>query len=208
MVKNEARPGYHLVIDAINSKRTPAGRASSRPGAQSSSPDISGSMSSSTSRTCPRWSGPGSGPTEHSSGSRQVSDPMVGQGRFRPCRATSALLSVERGIIGRVGWNTVDGPQILPVTYAFRDGSIVFRTAPYGALSELRTVRQVAFDQFDTQTRTGWRCWWSASPAPRPIPKSWSACGSTTSPCRGRRAAGNLFIVIKLDQVSAGPASA
>jgi nitroimidazol reductase NimA-like FMN-containing flavoprotein (pyridoxamine 5'-phosphate oxidase superfamily) len=52
----------------------------------------------------------------------------------------------------------MDGPQILPVTYVLRDGSVIFRTSPYGALSELRNVRQVAFevDDFDVVTRTGW----------------------------------------------------
>ena len=72
--------------------------------------------------------------------------------------ATECLALVRSHTIGRVGWNAPDGPQILPVTYVLRDESIIFRTAPYGALSELRNAHQVAFevDEFDVVTRTGW----------------------------------------------------
>ena len=82
---------------------------------------------------------------------------MVGQGRFRPCRATSAC-SGWSGIIGRVGWNTVDGPQILPSCVCLPGRFDRLPHCPVRSAVELRTVRQVAFevDQFDTQTRTGW----------------------------------------------------
>ena len=78
--------------------------------------------------------------------------------RFTSLPATECLALVRTQTIGRVGWNATDGPRILPVTYALRDGSIVFRTSPYGALAELRNVAQVAFevDEFDVVTRTGW----------------------------------------------------
>ena len=38
---------------------------------------------------------------------------------------------------GRVGFMAPDGPQILPVTYQYRNRSVIFRTSPAGALSGL-----------------------------------------------------------------------
>jgi uncharacterized protein len=59
---------------------------------------------------------------------------------------------------GRVAWNAPDGPQVLPVSYALDVGDIVFRTSPYGALSQLRVRTNVAFeiDDIDAEQGTGW----------------------------------------------------
>lgn len=78
--------------------------------------------------------------------------------RFTSLPATECLALVGSHAIGRVGWNSIDGLQILPVTYVVSEGMIAFRTSPYGALAELRNVMQVAFevDEFDEATRTGW----------------------------------------------------
>ena len=59
---------------------------------------------------------------------------------------------------GRVAWNAPDGPQVLPVSYAMDVGDIVFRTSPYGALSQLRVRTNVAFeiDDIDAEHGTGW----------------------------------------------------
>lgn len=60
--------------------------------------------------------------------------------------------------VGRVGWQASDGQQILPVSYAFHQGTIVFRTSPYGVLSELVQPHEVAFevDELDQNERLGW----------------------------------------------------
>jgi nitroimidazol reductase NimA-like FMN-containing flavoprotein (pyridoxamine 5'-phosphate oxidase superfamily) len=60
--------------------------------------------------------------------------------------------------VGRVAWNGGDGPCLFPVNYAFREGTIVFRTSPYGALSVLARRTAVAFeiDQIDEEGGTGW----------------------------------------------------
>ena len=60
--------------------------------------------------------------------------------------------------IGRVAWQAADGPQILPVTYAWHDGTIIFRTSPYGVLSELVRPTDVALeiDELDQESRQGW----------------------------------------------------
>lgn len=59
---------------------------------------------------------------------------------------------------GRVAWNAPDGPQVLPVNYALYAGDVVFRTSPYGALSQLRQRTNVAFeiDDIDEEHGTGW----------------------------------------------------
>jgi nitroimidazol reductase NimA-like FMN-containing flavoprotein (pyridoxamine 5'-phosphate oxidase superfamily) len=51
-----------------------------------------------------------------------------------------------------------DGPQILPVTYQYRTGSVIFRTSPYGPLAGLVRRTSVAFeiDGIDEQNKSGW----------------------------------------------------
>ena len=59
---------------------------------------------------------------------------------------------------GRIGFLAPAGPQILPVTYQFRGGNVVFRTSPTGALSGLVRRSSVAFeiDEIDEQNHSGW----------------------------------------------------
>lgn len=59
---------------------------------------------------------------------------------------------------GRVGFMAPDGPQILPVTYQFRNGSVIFRTSPVGVLAGLVRRSSVAFeiDDIDEQNKSGW----------------------------------------------------
>jgi nitroimidazol reductase NimA-like FMN-containing flavoprotein (pyridoxamine 5'-phosphate oxidase superfamily) len=60
--------------------------------------------------------------------------------------------------IGRIAWNGADGLQLLPVSYALHHGAVVFRTSPYGVLSELVRPVDVIFevDELDSESRTGW----------------------------------------------------
>lgn len=60
--------------------------------------------------------------------------------------------------VGRIGWQAGDGPQILPVTYAWHDGAVVFRTSPYGVLSDLIRPTDVAMeiDDLDQTRHSGW----------------------------------------------------
>ena len=126
------------------------------------------------------------------------------QRRFSSLPATECMSLLRSASIGRVGWNTVEGPQILPVTYALREGTIVFRTAPYGALSELRNVRQVAFevDEFDVATRTGWSVlvqgWAKAATNPDELSALWQQ----QDPIPWATGARTLFITISVDRVS------
>jgi nitroimidazol reductase NimA-like FMN-containing flavoprotein (pyridoxamine 5'-phosphate oxidase superfamily) len=65
---------------------------------------------------------------------------------------------LESRDIGRIGWNAGHGPQILPVSYACVGELIVFRTSPFGVLSELVRPTQVVFevDDLDATQHTGW----------------------------------------------------
>jgi nitroimidazol reductase NimA-like FMN-containing flavoprotein (pyridoxamine 5'-phosphate oxidase superfamily) len=60
--------------------------------------------------------------------------------------------------LGRVAWQSADGPQILPVTFACHGDSLIFRTSPYGPLSDLVQPTDVAFeaDELDQRRRSGW----------------------------------------------------
>ncbi|HEU5486985.1 MAG TPA: pyridoxamine 5'-phosphate oxidase family protein [Microlunatus sp.] len=124
--------------------------------------------------------------------------------RFSSLPATECLARLRSHTVGRVGWNTMDGPQILPVSFVLRDESIIFRTSPYGALSELRNVRQVAFevDEFDVTTRTGWsvlvRGWAKAATNPDDLSSLWEQ----QDPIPWATGARTLFITVSIDQVS------
>jgi uncharacterized protein len=79
-------------------------------------------------------------------------------GEFRaisPARCEELLQSQS---VGRVAWQAADGPQILPVTYAWHEGTIIFRTSPYGVLSELIRPTEVALeiDEIDQNNHRGW----------------------------------------------------
>jgi uncharacterized protein len=60
--------------------------------------------------------------------------------------------------VGRVGWQAADGPQILPVNYVWHDETVIFRTSPYGLLSELIRPTDVVLeiDELDLDHHSGW----------------------------------------------------
>ncbi len=66
------------------------------------------------------------------------------------------LLSTQS--VGRVAWQGPHGLQILPVTYAYYEGSIVFRTAVDSVLSDLSSSTDVVFeiDEIDQHNHRGW----------------------------------------------------
>jgi uncharacterized protein len=77
---------------------------------------------------------------------------------FTPISPTRCRELLRSQNIGRVAWQAADGLQILPVTYAVHDGTIIFRTSPYGVLSELIRPTDVALeiDELDQESRRGW----------------------------------------------------
>jgi nitroimidazol reductase NimA-like FMN-containing flavoprotein (pyridoxamine 5'-phosphate oxidase superfamily) len=77
---------------------------------------------------------------------------------FAPISPARCQELLESQNIGRIAWQAADGPQILPVTYAWHDGTIIFRTSPHGVLSELVRPTDVALeiDELDQESRQGW----------------------------------------------------
>lgn len=59
--------------------------------------------------------------------------------------------------IGGIAWTAADGPQLFPVSYWWNDGLVIFRTSPYGVLSELVRRTDVVFevDDLDPSTKVG-----------------------------------------------------
>jgi len=72
-----------------------------------------------------------------------------------PARCVELL---QAHTIGRVAWCAANAPEILPVTYVWHEESVIFRTSPYGPLSELSQPTDVAFeiDDLDQQHHRGW----------------------------------------------------
>jgi len=60
--------------------------------------------------------------------------------------------------VGRIAWTAADGPQLFPISYVWHDDQVVFRTSPYGVLSELvqRTAVVFEVDDIDQDRRLGW----------------------------------------------------
>ena len=89
--------------------------------------------------------------------------------------------------VGRVAWNAADGPEALPVNYAWHVGQVVFRTVPYGAMAALARRTPVAFevDHIDEQERAGWSVVVRGSPRPSGTISRSSGSGPPTSSCRG-----------------------
>jgi nitroimidazol reductase NimA-like FMN-containing flavoprotein (pyridoxamine 5'-phosphate oxidase superfamily) len=79
-------------------------------------------------------------------------------GRFTELSEAACKELLEQHTAGRVGFNAPEGPQILPVTYQYRNGIVIFRTSPVGVLSGLVRRTSVAFeiDEIDEKKHTGW----------------------------------------------------
>ena len=111
---------------------------------------------------------------------------------------------IESHHLGRIAWQAADLPQILPVTYAMHQGSVYFRTAPDGILSELALPTRVALevDELDQQTRSGWSIVLhgrtSAVSEPEALADLWAA-DSLVPWAGGNR---TLFICIRPDRVA------
>lgn len=79
-------------------------------------------------------------------------------GQFSALTEPQCIELLRSRAVGRVAWQAADGPKILPVSYAYHEGSLYFRTSPYGVLSELIRPTDVAMeiDDLDQQQHAGW----------------------------------------------------
>ena len=98
---------------------------------------------------------------------------------FRPMSRSRCQELLESQSIGRVAWQAADGPQILPVTYAYHDGTIIFRTSPYGVLSELVRPTDVALeiDELDQESRQVWSVVVQGIAEPDQLVRMWAVGG-------------------------------
>lgn len=77
---------------------------------------------------------------------------------FAPISQQGCREHLAAHTFGRLAWQAADGPLVLPISYACYGEELVFRTSPYGVLSELVRPTDVALqlDELDEHRRTGW----------------------------------------------------
>ncbi|MFC7619415.1 pyridoxamine 5'-phosphate oxidase family protein [Microlunatus sp. GCM10028923] len=126
------------------------------------------------------------------------------QGSFRPIPAEECLVLLRSQVIGRIGWTDDDGLQLLPVTYALHDRTIVFRTSPYGPLAGLHRQQPAVFevDAFDASTRTGWSVVVHGRARGITDPGDLVAVWRAKDPVPWAPGTRNLFIAVTLDQIT------
>ncbi|HEY9522724.1 MAG TPA: pyridoxamine 5'-phosphate oxidase family protein [Thermopolyspora sp.] len=96
--------------------------------------------------------------------SEHAGSPDEAQRRISELDADECLRLISSQEVGRVAFNTPEGPMILPVNYKLYEGAIVFRTAAGGPMDkDLRTRLEgvefkIAFevDRFDETAEEGW----------------------------------------------------
>ena len=57
--------------------------------------------------------------------------------RLTPLSRSECEELLAANAVGRIAWHASTGLQLLPISYAWHDGQIVFRTSPQGVLAEL-----------------------------------------------------------------------
>lgn len=80
-------------------------------------------------------------------------------GVFETLSAQECAEMLTTTTVGRIGFASANGQQILPVNFVFRDGSVLFRTTPHGvAAALLAGADDVAFevDYHDDLYQLGW----------------------------------------------------
>lgn len=79
-------------------------------------------------------------------------------GDFRDLTYAECRAVLERGVVGRVGICTPDGPYIIPVNYTVLDEAIAFRTSPFSLLASHARAAVVAFevDHLEPERFLGW----------------------------------------------------
>ena len=89
---------------------------------------------------------------------RSSADRSTSSSNFAELSEADCKELLEQHTAGRIGFMAPEGPQILPVTYQYRNGSVIFRTSPVGPLAELIRRTSVAFeiDGIDEQDKSGW----------------------------------------------------
>ena len=81
-----------------------------------------------------------------------------GAGRVASLSRANCVELLKQERMGRVAFEDWDGPQLLPVSYVYWNGNIVFRTSDHGILAGLRRRSNAAFeiDGIDAAAGTAW----------------------------------------------------
>ena len=147
----------------------------------------------------------GTRPGPEDRGSGIEADPTTpDQARFAELTRSRCWELLGGADVGRLAWQAADGPQIFPVSYACYRSTVVFRTSPYGVLSELVRSTPVVLevDDLDQKHRTGWTVLVhgraQAVAEPQELVRMWSVDGAV--PWAG--GVRNLFIQITPTRVS------
>jgi nitroimidazol reductase NimA-like FMN-containing flavoprotein (pyridoxamine 5'-phosphate oxidase superfamily) len=72
-------------------------------------------------------------------------DKSISRSNFAELSEADCKEHIEKHSAGRIGFMAPDGPQILPVTYQYRNGSIIFRTSFAGACCWPRPANKCRF---------------------------------------------------------------
>lgn len=80
------------------------------------------------------------------------------EGTFEKLESAECEHLVRGATVGRVAWLSRRGLQVLPVSYTYVEGCLLFRTSSSSILAELATPSEVAvqIDDIDADTASGW----------------------------------------------------
>ena len=107
--------------------------------------------------------------------------------------------------VGRIAWRASTGLQLLPVSYLWHEGGIVFRTSPHGVLAELLEPNDVVFevDMLDQRSHAGWSVMMNGRAngvsSPAELSQLWSADGPVPWAADGVR---TMFVRVTPHQIT------
>lgn len=90
--------------------------------------------------------------------SEPISTATPAVGRVMEMSEAQSVERLEVTPVGRLGFSAGDQPVVLPVSFAWVEDSIVYRTMDDQLLAVVADGRKVCFevDHWDTETQTGW----------------------------------------------------
>ena len=131
-----------------------------------------------------------------------MTEPEVKTGgpeRVTSLSRASCVKLLEQERMGRVAFNDWDGPQVLPVSYVYWNGNVVFRTSDHGILAGRSRRSNAAFeiDGIDASAGTAWSV--VVRGASREVTNTYELSQVWTNPELVPLAAGHRPLVIALE---------
>jgi len=80
------------------------------------------------------------------------------QGHLSELSEDECLELAATKAVGRIAYTGPQGPEVIPVNFLLREGTVLIRTSPHGALGRLVHHGVAAFqvDDIDDFTQSGW----------------------------------------------------